>query len=135
MAFTQHLTRRWEGIGEMIDCRQSFEGDGELSPREVVVPPSTTDKLVNLAIDVSQLKYIYLKSDQDLTFETNDSDAPEHPVGNTIELKAGNPYIWHTGYYYTNLLTVDVTKVYLTNASGTLTATLEIRGVEDATPE
>lgn len=135
MAFTQHLTRRWEGLGRMIDARQSFSGDGELSPREVTVPPSTDNLLVNLAIDVDKLKCIYLHSDQDLTFETNDPDAPEPPTGNVIELKTDNPYIWYEGSYFANLLTVDVTKVYLTNASETATAILKINGVEDATPE
>ena len=129
MAFTQHLTRRWEGVGRQIEVRQSFSGDGELSPREVSIPDSTSDMLVNLAVDVDKLKYIFLLSDQDLTFETNDAESPD----DTINLKANNPYIWYDGSYDALKLTEDVTGVYLSNSSGA-TATLKIEGVEDATP-
>lgn len=112
-----------------IRSENSFSGDGGLSPRQVSIPDSSTDLLVNFACDVSQLQLIYMKSDQDITIETNDGTTPD----DTINLKAGKPYVWYTGSYFTNLLTTDVTALYVTNSSGS-TATLEIDGIEDSTP-
>lgn len=90
-----------------------------------------TDKLVVIAIDVSELKNLYLKSDQDITIETNDGTTPD----DTINLKANVPYPFNAdlGAYFTNLLTTDVTAFYVTNASGA-TARLQGEVLTDPTP-
>ena len=94
------------------------------------IPDSSTDLEVTFTLDVSAIQSIYIKSDEDLTLETNSGGSPT----DTITLKAGVPYIWHAGSYHTNLLTADITaNIFLTNASGSA-ALLEIEVVTDPTP-
>jgi len=81
-----------------------------------------------MTIDVSQLKAIYILSDQNITLETNSGSAP----ADTLNLLANVPYVWHTGSYFTNLLTTDVTASYWTNASGSV-ANVNIELVVDPT--
>ena len=111
-----------------LEKQNTFSSERDLG-LEVQVAGSTTDKLVNWSCDVSQVQAIYIVSDQDLTFETNDGSSPD----DTISLLANVPYIWHVNSYHAFKLTTDVTKLYLSNA-GSSTATLRIEGVEDATP-
>lgn len=128
MAFSHTITRQVNNGGETIAKTNTYSGDGRES-RTIAVPDSTTDQLVNLTMDVSQIKSLYIVSNYAVTVETNSSSAPT----NTIALVADTPLIWHTGSYYTNLLTADVTAIYLTNASGSA-ATVNIEIVHDSTP-
>ncbi|QDV50854.1 hypothetical protein [Gimesia fumaroli] len=96
---------------------------------EIAVADSSTDLAINLAIDVSALKLLYMVSDQDLIVETNDGTTPD----DTITLKAGKPLVWHEDCGYTNPLGTDVTAFFATNASGG-DATLHIKTLQDATP-
>jgi len=93
------------------------------------IPDESTDLEVVFPLDVSAIKAIFIKSDQDITIETNDGSSPD----DTLTLTADCPYIWHENSEYTNLLTADVTSLFVTNASGAA-ATLEIEAIVDATP-
>ncbi len=126
MSFTHTLSLKVTTAGRNILAEIELSDDGQTS-RTIEVAQDSTDLLVNLAIDVSQIQSIYMKSDQDLTVKTNDSGAPD----NTLNLLADQPYIWWSGCLFTNLLTVDITALYLTN---TAAATLEIEVVVDSTP-
>jgi len=129
MAFTHTLTSSINNGAGSVSRSVSFTGDARDS-RVIAVPTPSTDLLVNIAIDVDQIKSLYIVADQNLTLETNNSAAPD----NTIALKANKPFIyWTTSYYYVSVLTVDVTKIYVTNASGTA-ATLYIELLQDSTP-
>ncbi len=77
---------------------------------------------VNLAfdLDVSKCISFYLESSLAVQIETNAIDAAG---GNTLNLIANEPYIWHTNSDDTFLLTLDVSTIYVTNAAGA-TATL-----------
>ncbi len=88
------------------------------------------DTLIVASLDVSAVKSLFLLSDQDVSFETN---ATDHTGGNIIALKANIPYVWHTNAYASFLLTLDVTAIYITNASGS-SANIKLRAVVDATP-
>lgn len=114
--------------GSSVSSSQAFTGDG-LDSRSVSVPDSSTDMLVNLAIDVSQIQAMIFKSDQAVTIETNDGTTPD----DTISLTAGNPLVWINTSYYSNPLGTNVTAIYVTNSSGAA-ATLEIEVLVDATP-
>ena len=95
------------------------------------IASNATNYLINIAIDVSEIESIYIYADQDLTIKTNSSGAPD----NTINLNGGTPFEWQSDSYYTNLLTTDITKIYVTNASSPATATtLYLRVLQDATP-
>lgn len=98
---------------------------------EEAIADSETDKLVVITIDVSAIKNIYLKSDQDITIETNNGTTPD----DTINLKANVPYVFNADIdsYFTNLLTTDVTGFYVTNASGAI-ANLVCEVLTDPTP-
>lgn len=102
--------------------------DGSLS-RVFDVPASTSDHEVALAIDVSEIKSIYIQSNQNITLETNETTAPP----DTLALLADEPYLWWTGWLYTNLLTTDITTTFWTNGT-TNVATVHIEGVVDPTP-
>jgi hypothetical protein len=82
-------------------------------------------------VDVSALVMVYIKSTQDVTIETNADDATG---GNTLTLKADEPYIWWTAAPFTNVLTADIaTNVFVTNASGAA-ATVTMEFILDTTP-
>jgi len=127
---TAIVTEKINIAGDSIEQQNTFtEADGSVIDVTAAIPDSSTDKLVVCALDVSQIKAIYILSDQDVTLETNDGTTPD----DTIALKAGVPYIWYTNKYDALLLTVDVTALYLTNASGSA-ATFKLRALQDATP-
>lgn len=125
------ITEKVNAGGTSIEQQNTFsETDEKFTNIVSSVADSQTDQLCNCSLDVSTLKALYILSDQDLTMETNAVDATG---GNTIALLAGIPYIWFTGKYEACLLTLDVTKLYLTNASGS-TATFKLIALEDNTP-
>ncbi len=127
MAFTHILATNWNGGGVSLSRSSSYSASAEQNIDEAI-PDSSTDLEVALVLDVSEIKSIYMVSDQALTVETNLVSGTD-----TIVLVADVPYIWYTGSYYTNLLATDVTKLFLTNASGS-TANFKLRCVVDATP-
>jgi hypothetical protein len=86
-----------------------------------------TDRLVNIAFAVANLKLIVILSSVDMTIETNSSSSPT----NVLTLLANVPLIWRYDGYETNLITADVTRIYVTAAAA---GTLRIRAVVDPTP-
>lgn len=93
-----------------------------------VTVPIANDQLYALALDVSQVKAVFLLSDQDLLLETNSSSSP----ANTLSLKANVPYIWYTNKPQALVFTTDITALYLTNASAAV-ATLKLEILVDPT--
>jgi hypothetical protein len=96
---------------------------------DVVVPDSTVDKEVDVALDYDKIQGIYIVSDQNLTLETNVAGTPV----DTINLVANVPYVWHADSYCIIKFTADVTKIFLTNASGE-EANFKMRVLVDSTP-
>ncbi len=128
MSFSQTLAQSIRAGGRDVAQNNTYEADAESSV-DVSIPDSETDMLVNFALDVSQIEVIYIKSDRDLTLETNSGAAPD----DTLNLVADVPYIWTKDSYFTNKLTVDITALYATNASAAA-AQLQIEVLHDATP-
>ena len=94
---------------------------------DLAVP--VTDRLYTIAIDVSQIKFIIMLASEDCTVEINSSSSPAP----SISLKADEPYLWWVNAPWVNVLTTDVTALYLTCAvTGTIDFTL--RGIFDPTP-
>lgn len=125
---TNTLSLNWNYGNQQVAVNVEVTAD-TMVRQTISVAGSTTDKLVNIAIDVSELKVLYLYSDEDVMIQTNSGSSPN----DTINLAAGKPCVWYTGCGITNPLTVDVTKFYLTNA-GSDTATVEIAVLQDGTP-
>lgn len=124
------LTFRWTIVtdGGSLTYSKTYTGTADVILDESV-PDSSTDLLMNVAIDVSAVKAFMIVSDYAVLIETNSGSAP----GNSLTLVANHPYMWDTDSEETFLLTVDVTKIYVTNASGSAAA-LKIRCTYDATP-
>ena len=124
--FSHVLTSQVNNRGTVVGSDQTFTGGLEANLSESI-PENSTDLLVAWSVDVSQIQSIIIEASADMTLETNAIDATG---GNTISLLAGVPYVWHTGSYFANLLTLDVLKLYITN---TTAGTLEIQCVVDPT--
>jgi hypothetical protein len=112
--------------GQSISATLSGTGNTEVNFDQSIAAGATNQNFI-IALDVSQIKVIVIKSDQALTIKTNSSGSPT----NTINLLAGVPYSWvYNANYNTLLLTGDVTSIYVTNA-GASAARLQIVAVLD----
>lgn len=126
---TQALT-----VGTPRTQTNTYTGTGLLQIDETITT-GQSDYLIACTLDVSTIKSIWICSDKAVTLETNNGAAPS----NTITLKANVPYVWTddgvatTKGYAALLLTVDVTALYITNASGS-TAVFRLEALYDATP-
>ena len=116
------------GVARNIDISNTQGGVALLDAEPV--PDSETDFEVGFELDVSACKSFYLNSSQDVLLETNAIDATG---GNAISLLADIPYLWHVNSYDSFLLTLDVTVLYITNASGAI-ATIDCVALYDASP-
>lgn len=128
MAATLSLLESLSGGVDLVQNINAFSGS-ILTQVEEDVATAETDLEISVAIDVSEIAAIIITSSQDVTFETNDGAAPD----DTLNLLADVPYVWSETCYFANLLTADITSVFITNASGS-TATIKILTVGDATP-
>lgn len=128
MSFTHTLTRGFSRAGESLSQSNNYTGGLELNISETI-PGGSTDLLVSCTLDVSACKSFYMQSTRDMTIETNSGSSP----GNTIALKANEPYMWAPNYAAAFGLTVDVTALYITLAAGA-DDTLIIRATVDPTP-
>lgn len=121
---------------QFISGNYSVEGESQLTvEQEVALPPitianSVTDQEVVFSIDRSQLVSLFLLASVAMTLETNSGSS----ATDTIALAAGIPYRWFTGQYNTCLITADVTKFFLTNASGGSGTFQAYAGHGDSTP-
>lgn len=114
--------------GRTFNVANAYTGTGMSRVTDESIPIAA-DNLVAWALDLSQLKLLYIHCTEIVTLETNSSDTPD----DTIVLQAGVPLIWRLADYYTNLITADVTSLYVTNASSAV-AVLNIEALFDATP-
>ena len=128
MSHTHQITQSCQ-VGNRIVSNDNLYTGGSMTPVDEPIPDSSSDKLVVFTLDVSQVKSIYITSDQDLTVKTNDAGAPT----DTLNLLADLPYIWTHNSYFTNKITADITALYVTNSSGAI-ANLKIEVVFDPTP-
>lgn len=130
MSITHEHTYKWQlSGGPSIEKTVSKSAGAEVNLDEPVAS-SQTDYPINVAIDVSELKALYLVSDQDCVVETNSGSVPD----DTINLEANVPVVWAkpaSGTKPVCPLTVDVTKFYVTN---TAALTLKLRCLVDPTP-
>lgn len=95
-----------------VAATRTFTGESQiaLSP---IIPDGTTNQLILIAIDVSLLKFLVIKSDKNITIKTNSSGSPD----DTLVIYANNPYVWADGDYNGCLVTTDVASMYITNAT------------------
>jgi hypothetical protein len=125
MSFTCKLQVNGYGNAINISASRTFTGESQttLAP---TIPASTTNQQILLAIDISLLKLLVIKSDQNISIKTNSSSTPD----NTLNIVANVPYTWGDGDYNAKLLTADVESIFVTNAT-TSPANVEILALVD----
>lgn len=96
----------------------------------IVVANGASNQQISLAgVDISQLKGVFIASDQDVLIEFNSNAGS----GGSIALESNVPYTWIVGDVHSLLITADVVSVFITNASGA-DATIYFYFLQDATP-
>jgi len=117
--------------GAAASQTQTVTGTGTLvaTLADEAFASDAADTLMNIAIDFSALQSLYICATEGCTVETNSGAAPD----DTFTLTADTPIVWYTGCGYTNPITADVTKVYVTQTAATA-GTLRIEALQDATP-
>lgn len=128
MAFTHEIKQEVIHAGGSVSSSKSYSGGLQISLDESIAD-SATDLEVNLALDVSEIKSLFILSSEDVLLETNSGSVPD----DTIDLKAGVPYVWNTDSYDANKLATDVTAFFITNSSGAA-AQLQAEFIYDPTP-
>jgi hypothetical protein len=131
MAYSGTVTINWSSGGTTKTGTITKSSTGRVSSEESVADSETDFEITLPTVDVSACVLIYINSTQDVTIETNADDATG---GNTLTLKANEPYIWYTDAPWANVLTADITtNVFVTNASGAA-ATVTMEFILDTTP-
>ena len=126
MASTAELIIGASSNAQNIQANLSGSGNTQVNFEQSIAALTTNQNFI-LALDVSQIKFIVLKSDQALTIKTNSSGSPT----DTINLLAGVPYVWvYNANYNSLLLTGDVTSIYVTNGTASA-ALLQIMAILD----
>ena len=128
MAFNHSITRRIVTTGGSRQATKELSADGEQRV-DVAVNDQETDKQVEFDILIANLESIFILATVDMTIKTNSSSAPDE----TLNIKADQPYVWHTDCYFANLLATNITALYVTNSSGE-NGVLKIEAIHDVTP-
>ena len=128
MAITHSVTYTYTWGGTQTRKAVDISADGD-DNRIISVPSPSTNLLVALVIDISQLKAFFMVADAALTVKTNSSGAPQE----TFTLVADQPIIWTSVSGVAIPFAGDVTALYVTQAGSLSTATLEIHILVDAT--
>lgn len=128
MAFTATLSYAINGTGiAPLSNDVPVTAADAVQQYDVAIAALASDFNVNVAMDVSELKFVYIVADAAMTIETNSGSSPAH----TLTLVANEPYVWTHKANLTNLfITTDVTSFKVTSTDG---GTLKIRIGTDAT--
>lgn len=118
----------WRRGGDTFAKTISAQGDGE-DNREIDVPNSTVNMLVDMEVGLSQVKLFEVCSSKAVTLKTNSSSSPQE----TIALAADKPLVYIPGLGLTAPFSGDVTSIYLSNSSGAA-AVVTIKLLFDSTP-
>jgi hypothetical protein len=123
---TQSLTG---GTATVSGGSRTFTGSGVLAVDETIANGASNVQ-VAFAVTLTLIKAIAIKASRAVTIKTNDSTTPD----DTITLAAGQALFWGNDEDTGRLpFTVDVTALYVSNASGAA-ADLDIQCLVDATP-
>lgn len=124
MAFS--LTRR-ETVDDVVIERTATSD--AYDQRDVSLTANEASREVDIDFTYASLKGLAIECTGALTIKTNASDATG---GQTINVPAGG-MTWLYGDVYTNPISANVTRMFLTDASGAVNA-VKIRVLRDSTP-
>ncbi len=133
MSFSIKITRTFAEGGSDPQAYQKEFTEGSLVKVSEQIPDGSTDFVVIVAIDVSNLKALFVGSNKDLMIEINNPGGSSAAPDDTWALKANQPIDWAEDDVEDCPLAVDVTQIYVTNNSGAA-ADLEIRALVNPTP-
>lgn len=123
MAFTHVKGVTYKNdAGTIASVTNTYTGNAEAN-LELSVAASTTNGEHDLVFTAASIVSLCIYATAALTIKTNSTSAPD----DTIALAAGEAITWASGDSATSPFTVDVTKLYITNASSTVASTLKIR--------
>jgi len=114
MSFQQTVRQIITVGGEDVTIGPTIYSGGARADLSESIPDGSTNALVAWALDVSQCKGFFLKVNGPCVIKTNSSGSPD----NTLTFAAAGGYSWAPGDPAAFALTVDVTKLYITNSSG-----------------
>lgn len=108
---------------------EEVTGSAEANIDETISADATNQQ-INVAIDVSALKSIFIVCSKNALIETNSGSAPD----DTITLLAGVPFRWTNTSPFASPFdsAVDVTAIFVTAAGAS--GTLQMYVLQDATP-
>lgn len=128
MAFTHTRTCNFSSGSGTVSSSLSYSGTNETNVSESLAAGANQD--IVLAVDVSALVSLYIKSDEDCTIYVNDVSGGSPTK--TVTLAADEPYVWPMGGNTSPLGASDVTVLYMTTTE--TETNIEIRVLQDATP-
>lgn len=123
---THRLSYTWSNGGAPLAVTVEKTAGAEINIEEAI-SANQTNLAITLALDVSAMKSLVISSDVAMTLKTNSSGSP----ADTINLTANVPIVWHATNGFANILTTDVTVLYVTN---TAAGTLKLYALQDVTP-
>jgi len=129
MSFSHDVSHAWDNGARSISAKNSYSAGAQLPSIDEVIPADSTEKEVVFALDISQLIAVVMLAEGDLKLETYNGAV----LGDTIDLKAGLPYIWTEDSYDACLITEDITTLKVTEAESE-DKRLQIEGLYDPTP-
>lgn len=128
MSFSHQIAENWIGNGESLSGVGTYTQTGTFSIDETI-GGAETDTEIAMVLDVSETEMIYIYADQIMLVEINDNGGG----GGSLALTANKPYLWTSDSLYTDLMAVNVTSIFVTNATGTA-GTFRVECIYDATP-
>jgi len=123
MSFSHSILSQFSRPGETLGQSLTETGNAEIA-RDAAVADSVTDAVMDVDFVHSDLQSIFLLSDQAVTADfVRASDSAEFV---TVVLTASVPYTYQTSGYASNPFNAAVSKLHITNASGS-TANVQLR--------
>lgn len=116
--------------GRITDTDEAITGDGEQAYDGLIATSGTPNVEVDLAFPFAKVKSVVIYSAQAMTIKSNSTSAPD----DTFVVPAGKQVAWNTNDINPCPFTANVTKLYLTNGSASLTSVVKIRVLLDVTP-
>lgn len=124
MPFTHTVSKSYKtDAGTTSAVNYQIAGPTEIN-YDGTIAANTTNHEVDLVFTQTTILSINLYASSAVTIKSNSTSAPD----NTVTLATGQQIIWNANESGTNpFVTAAVTKLYITNASTTVAATVKIR--------
>jgi len=128
MAFSKRLKYSFLGDGESFEYETVYSGGLAVRVQEPIAGSSTNVEL-KVPLLLAGLQCLVISAGVGMTIKTNSSGAPD----DTLVLVANVPYVWRIDGGVANLITHDITSLFVTVA-GSVAGELRIEAIADPTP-